>query len=104
MAFVAALKVADVPPQRGKFVRVGDHALAVFCVADTYYALDNECPHRGGILAEGTIVGQAVMCPLHPAQFDLASGRVLCPPAKRGVTSYPCRVVGEYVEIDVPTE
>lgn len=35
------------------------------------------CPHRGGPLADGRIIGTFLECPWHGATFDLRTGRRL---------------------------
>ena len=50
---VAIVKIADVhqvPPGRGKVVRVGGKVIALFNINGTFYAMDNVCTHRGGPL------------------------------------------------------
>jgi len=46
-------------------------------VGDNYYAADSQCPHMKGKLAEGTLEGTVVTCPLHGSQFDLKNGKVV---------------------------
>jgi nitrite reductase/ring-hydroxylating ferredoxin subunit len=46
-------------------------------VGDKYYAAANRCPHMKGKLAEGTLEGTVVTCPLHGSQFDLRNGKVV---------------------------
>jgi 3-phenylpropionate/trans-cinnamate dioxygenase ferredoxin subunit len=46
-------------------------------VGDKYYAVANRCPHMKGKLAEGTLEGTVVTCPLHGSQFDLRNGKVV---------------------------
>ena len=52
-------------------------------------------------MAEGDVSGHEVTCPLHGAKFDVRTGEVLGPPAYDDVTSYPVRVTGADVEVDV---
>jgi 3-phenylpropionate/trans-cinnamate dioxygenase ferredoxin component len=104
MSFVRAAAVGEVAPGVGKAVQVGGRRLALFLVDGRYYALDEECPHRGAPLSEGECAGAELICPWHDARFDLATGAVQCPPAKRGVTSYPVRIVGDEIQVDVPGE
>ena len=52
-------------------------------------------------MAEGEFEGDAVTCPWHGSQFNVKTGAVLAPPANRGVKSFPVRVTGNDVEIEV---
>jgi len=87
--------------ESGKEVQAGGCAIAVFCRGGAYYAIENTCPHRGGSLAEGMLDNDAVVCPWHGARFDIKTGAVLGPPAEQGVKSFPVRVNGGDVEVEV---
>lgn len=52
-------------------------------------------------MSEGELEGAEVTCPWHGAKFDIRTGAVLGPPAQQGVKSYPVRVTGADIEIDV---
>ncbi len=51
------------------------------------YALDALCPHEGGRIGEGPLVGgRLAMCPLHNYQFDPRTGKAVgrvCKDARR---------------------
>ena len=66
-----------------------------------FHALSDTCTHRGGPLSEGTVEGAEVTCPWHGARFDIKTGAVMGPPAGREVRSYPVRVTGADIEIEV---
>ena len=102
MALTRVAAVQEVPPGRGKQVKVGNKTIALFNVAGTFYAIDDTCPHRGGPLSEGEVEGTAVTCPWHAASFDLTTGAHLSPPANRGVACYKVQVVGDDVQVDIP--
>ena len=101
MAFIKVVNVQDVPVGKAKQVTINGRALAVFNVGGTFYAIDDTCPHRGGPLSEGTVVGTQVTCPWHGANFDLTTGAHLSPPAQSDVACYAVQVVGDAVEVDV---
>jgi nitrite reductase/ring-hydroxylating ferredoxin subunit len=42
-----------------------------------------------------------VTCPWHGAIYNITSGQVLSPPAPQGVASYPVRVEGTDIEVEV---
>ncbi len=71
----------------------------VLCIANvggTYSAIDNECPHRGGPLAEGFLEDGKVMCPWHAWAFDLKTGLCEHDPKER-VTVHDLQVEGDDV-------
>ncbi|MER3423674.1 MAG: non-heme iron oxygenase ferredoxin subunit, partial [Nitrospiraceae bacterium] len=51
---------ADIAPGTGIVAEVDGHAIAVFNVDGTFYAIDNTCVHRGGPLGEGELEGDIV--------------------------------------------
>jgi nitrite reductase/ring-hydroxylating ferredoxin subunit len=78
-------------------------------VDSTYYAAQRKCPHLGFNLCRGKVEGHAVVCPLHKARFDLATGAVTRDPrllflgmtVKSGLTTYPVRIEGYDVLVGV---
>ena len=87
--------------EAGKLVEAGGRSIALFNIGGSYYAIDNTCPHRGGPLSQGMLAEDVVICPWHGARFEVKTGAVLAPPAPEGVKSYPVRVNGNDVEIEV---
>lgn len=52
------------------------------------FALDDTCTHQDASLADGWVEGCEVECPLHASKFDLRTGAVDAPPAKRPVRAH----------------
>ena len=50
------------------------------------YALDGRCPHRGGELAKGDLVGPKLACPQHAWTYDVRSGEAFFPVGTQLVT------------------
>ncbi len=75
----------------GRVFSVAGEEIAVFHTrAGQVYAVQAECPHRQGPLADGLVGGTTVMCPLHARKFNLATGEELngdCP-----LKTYPIRL------------
>ena len=64
------------------------------------FAVDGVCPHRQGPLADGMLVGEAVVCPLHAFRFEAASGA--CDQANVcNVATYPVEVRSGVVHLTV---
>ena len=53
---------------------VNDRYVAVYNVGGIFYATDGVCPHRGGLLGNGTLNGCVVKCPQHGMLFDVTTG------------------------------
>ncbi len=54
------------------------------------FAVQAECPHKGGPLADGLVGGATLVCPLHAWKFDLRSGDALV--GDCGLETYPVRL------------
>lgn len=55
-------------------VNVEGKEIAIFKVSDQFFAIENNCSHRGGPLSEGDLDGNVVTCPWHGFQFDVMTG------------------------------
>ena len=72
------------------------------CSTDgTYFSIANACSHVGGSLGEGALLGKEVTCPLHGAQSDVSSGKVLGPPARSDVKSFVVTVEGSNILVEL---
>ena len=67
--------IADCPPGTSRELVVGERIIALYNVDGNIHALDGVCPHQGGPLGKGELVGCVVTCPWHGWQFDVSTGR-----------------------------
>ncbi len=75
---VAALQ--DIPKLGARVVKSAHGDIAVFRNAeDEVFALRDQCPHKGGPLSQGIVLGKTVACPLHNWQIGLADGQAVAP-------------------------
>ena len=100
MGFVKVASQSDVEPGTNRVVEVGGREYAIFNVGGEIYCLDNECPHAGGPLGEGTVDQGAVMCPWHCWYFDLKTGDGLYG-LGIGVGTHACKLENGELFIDV---
>ena len=94
-------RTADVPVGTGRVMEAGGRTLAVFNVDGVFYAIDNECSHRGGPLGEGDLEGRVVLCPWHAWRWDVTTGRNANNPVVT-VACYPVRVEADGVFVELP--
>jgi 3-phenylpropionate/trans-cinnamate dioxygenase ferredoxin subunit len=62
------------------------------------YATQDSCTHEQWSLGtEGEVEGEEVLCPLHLARYDLATGKPLCFPATLTMKTFAVKVDDEGV-------
>jgi 3-phenylpropionate/trans-cinnamate dioxygenase ferredoxin component len=101
MALHAVATMKDLPPGMACAVEVAGRSIGLFNVDGVIYAIDNICTHDNAPLSEGAVVDGCVVCPWHGAQFDLATGQALTPPAFEDVRSYEVVVSGGDVSVEI---
>ncbi|MFT5284976.1 MAG: nitrite reductase/ring-hydroxylating ferredoxin subunit [Planctomycetota bacterium] len=80
--------------------KIGESQLVLGRSAETgLFALDNRCPHEGYPLASGDLKNCELTCVWHNWKFKVTDGS--CVVGGEGVRSYPVRVVGGAVEVDL---
>jgi uncharacterized membrane protein/nitrite reductase/ring-hydroxylating ferredoxin subunit len=77
----------------GKRIVVGKCSEGIVAFAD-------RCTHKGGSLADGTLIGCAVQCPWHGSQFNVSNGHVITGPAERAIATYTTRITGGEVFVE----
>jgi nitrite reductase/ring-hydroxylating ferredoxin subunit len=82
--------------------KAGSFAVLVCRVGGALHAVEDECSHAETTLSDGMLDGYVVTCPLHFAQFDVRDGSHLCPPAFKGVASFPVSEDGDGATVEVP--
>ena len=102
MPLVKVAHVNDVIPGTAKVVQVGQTTCALFNLGGTFYATSNNCTHLGGPLGQGKVEGNVVTCPWHGSRFDIRTGEVVGPPARRPVVTYPVKIQDQTVFVEIP--
>ncbi len=96
--FITVASVEEFADGRRKTVKFDDRIVAIFKIADEFYAIENECPHHGAPLCEGYVDGELVSCPLHGWQFDLQTGESMTVPGM-DVRAYSVKIEDGHVKI-----
>jgi 3-phenylpropionate/trans-cinnamate dioxygenase ferredoxin component len=80
---------------------VAGNRIAIATVDGAFSAFGDTCTHQGCSLAEGSLSGTTVTCPCHGSEFDVTTGEVLRGPAREPVRSYPVRLEGGALRVEV---
>jgi nitrite reductase (NADH) small subunit len=91
---VKVAKISDIAPGKSKVVDIDGRPIAVYNTNGTFHATDNYCPHKGGPLNEGTLIGNMVLCPWHRWAFDVTDGKCITNPIAK-VSCFEVIVEGE---------
>ena len=102
MPFVRAAKLSDIPPGQMRPLAHGDGFITIANVEGSLYAFDSVCTHAAAWLHEGFLDGHEVTCPVHFGAYDVRTGQGTMPPAYVPLQTYPVRVTGDDIEIDLP--
>ena len=99
-ARVAALD--EIAPGQPVLVDAHGVRLVLARAGDRVYACGDVCTHQGGPLGEGKLSGTRLICPWHGWMFDVRTGQCALPARGSAIASYPVRVDGNDVYVDVP--
>jgi len=101
---VVVAPLHNFPSGERRIVEVGGRSIGVFRVGENFFGIRNRCPHQGGPLCLGHLLGDAVAdapgssaligdplriaCPWHGWEYDLDTGQSFMGTAAPGVRSY----------------
>ena len=95
--FVAVAQATDLAPGQMTFVAVERERIVLANVDGAFYALRDVCGHRNAPLSRGKLIGCLIECPLHFAQFDMRTGKLVDGPISADVPVYEVRVEDDTV-------
>lgn len=101
-------KTGEIPPGSRKLVMIRGREVGIFNHGGEYFALLNRCPHQGGALCKGALIGlvtssepgrfdysrpgEMLKCPWHGWEFDIRTGQSYCDPDSIKVRAYAVMV------------
>jgi nitrite reductase/ring-hydroxylating ferredoxin subunit/uncharacterized membrane protein len=90
--FTDVIDVDDLAENKPTRVTAGETAVVLVKRGDDIFALSATCPHLGGPLDEGKLVGDAIKCPWHGSELALEDGHVVNGPTTFAARCYEVRV------------
>jgi len=93
--------MADSDLKENKPTRVDANGVAVLLVRrkGEIFAITETCPHLGGPLSEGKLVGDAIQCPWHASELALKDGHVVNGPTAFPARCFDVRIRGGSIEV-----
>lgn len=89
-------------PAEGKIAaKIGGWHVLVAKTDEGLFAVNDRCTHQASLVSTGRIRRGAVMCPLHGARFEMATGRCIGGSYK-DLRTFAVRVEGGQIEVCVP--
>jgi nitrite reductase/ring-hydroxylating ferredoxin subunit len=102
MTWHAAAKVADVRAGEILACEVAAEDVALYLIDGRIYATSNTCTHAYALLSDGYLDGECIECPIHQATFHVPTGEVRSPPATEPLKTYPTKIEGETIFVELP--
>ncbi|MCZ6804128.1 MAG: Rieske 2Fe-2S domain-containing protein [Proteobacteria bacterium] len=93
--------IDQVPENTVSCFELDGQGIAVSQVKGAFYAVTNKCSHANKTFDKGRMRGHKLICPVHGATFDIRDGSVLSLPAKKPIRSYPLKIKGDEIFIDL---
>jgi nitrite reductase/ring-hydroxylating ferredoxin subunit len=104
MKEVTVAKVNEFRDREMRQIAVEDSQILLAKIDDRFLATGAFCPHYGTPLATGILCSKKIICPWHNACFSIQDGSLLEPPALDGLPSFPVRIEGDNVLVELPEE
>lgn len=100
-AWYAVAKTDELKPGEMMYVEVGRkyEPICLINLDGEYYALNDCCTHEDASLADGTIEGDEIECPMHGGAFEIRTGLPAAMPVVVPAKTYQVRVVGDDIQI-----
>ena len=99
--FTRFCEVSALPDDSKRAKNIKGKMVLVIHTKGKLYAVSNVCSHQDKFLHVGRVRNCKITCPLHGAQFDLATGKATCLPATKPIPTYEVRVVDDWIEVCV---
>lgn len=102
MTLLKVANLEDIPRLGSRIFNIENGAIAVFRTSnDQIFAVQDRCPHKGGVLSQGIVHGCKVTCPLHSWIIDLQQGEAVAPDVGH-VKTFPVKLENAQVFLDLP--
>lgn len=105
-----AAKLSEILPGGLRTVEIAGQEITLGNYEGKIYAVSRRCGHMNAPLEMGTLYGKIITCPLHYAQFDITTGKMIGGPVPSApIADLPLHAVEHFKNIgrimaDIKTE
>ncbi|EQB16879.1 MAG: Rieske (2Fe-2S) protein [Novosphingobium lindaniclasticum] len=92
---------ADFPEEGKLAARIAGWSVLVVRTDEGFNAVNDRCTHQAALLSGGKVRRGAIMCPLHGARFEAATGRCIGG-AYADLRRFELRIERGMIEVAVP--
>jgi nitrite reductase/ring-hydroxylating ferredoxin subunit len=78
--------------------------VALYRAGGRLCAIQDRCPHAGGVLSDGELAGTVLTCPLHGSQFDVVTGARERGPADEDIRALRLVEEGGQIALVIPVQ
>jgi 3-phenylpropionate/trans-cinnamate dioxygenase ferredoxin subunit len=102
-AWIRACSTDDIDAEDVARFDHGGRTFAVYRAPDGgFFATDGLCTHEQVHLADGLVMDNIIECPKHNGRFDYRTGEPKGAPVCVALRTYPAKVEGGRILIDIP--
>ncbi len=99
MAWTKVATKDEIAPGEFKLVTINGEQIVLFNLNNEFFALSHNCPHEGGPIGEGELVGSCVICPWHGWMFDVKTGK--SPNRDARIETFEVKVKGNNILVNL---
>lgn len=99
--WVTVGKADYLQPGELMYVEVEDEPVVLINFEGEIHALNDICTHEEASLADGTIVGDEIECPLHGGAFFIRTGEAAAMPVVVKTEKYKVRIEGNDLQVSI---
>ncbi len=82
-------------------VDINGQKIGLYVIDDHVHAVEDVCPHAYALLSQGFVENGLIECPLHGAQFNIATGKCHTEIGGRDLSCFDVRVQDGRVSIKI---
>lgn len=99
--WVTVGKADYLEPGELMYVEIEDEPVCLINLEGEIFALNDICTHEEASLADGTIIGDEIECPLHGGAFFIRTGEPAAMPVVVATEKYKVRIEGDDLQVSI---